>query len=148
MESDHRKSPCFLCSWQRRKALFEVAKQHKSNIIALGHHQDDMVETLLMNMAFQGAMASMPPKLTMEKFEMNIIRPFALLTEDDMKRYSEIKGFRPAIKNCPYETGSFRAEIKKIVSELAQLNPKVRSSIFAAMQNIKEEYLPTIPHTV
>ena len=148
MESDHRKSPCFLCSWQRRKALFEVAKQHKSNIIALGHHQDDMVETLLMNMAFQGAMASMPPKLTMEKFEMNIIRPFALLTEDDMKRYSEIKGFRPAIKNCPYETGSFRAEIKKMVSELAQLNPKVRSSIFAAMQNIKGEYLPTIPHTV
>jgi len=73
---------------------------------------------------------------------MNIIRPFALLTEDDMKRYSEIKGFRPAIKNCPYETGSFRAEIKKMISELAQLNPKVRSSIFAAMQNIKEQYLP------
>ena len=144
MESDRRKSPCFLCSWQRRKALFEVAKQHQSNIIALGHHQDDMVETLLMNMAFQGAMASMPPKLTMEKFDMTIIRPFALLTEDDVKRYSEIKGFRPTIKNCPYERGSFRAEIKKMVSELARLNPKVRASIFAAMQNVKEEYLPML----
>jgi tRNA(Ile)-lysidine synthase TilS/MesJ len=142
LESDHRKSPCFLCSWQRRKALFEVAKQHKSNIIALGHHQDDMIETLLMNMAFQGSIASMPPKLTMEKFDMNIIRPLALLTEADVQRYSEIKGFQPAIKNCPYETGSFRAEIKKMVSELAQLNPKVRSSIFAAMQNVKGEYLP------
>ena len=144
MESDHRKSPCFLCSWQRRKALFEVAKQHKSNIIALGHHQDDMIETLLMNMAFQGSIATMPPKLTMEKFEMSIIRPFALLTEDDIRRYSAIKGFRPTVKNCPYEKESFRAEIKKMVSDLALLNPKVRSSIFAAMQNIKTEYLPSI----
>jgi len=142
LESDHRKSPCFLCSWQRRKALFEVAKQHKSNIIALGHHQDDMIETLLMNMAFQGSIASMPPKLTMEKFDMKIIRPFALLTEADIQRYSDIKKFQPTIKNCPYEKGSFRAEIKKMVSQLAQLNPKVRSSIFAAMQNIKRDYLP------
>jgi len=142
LESDHRKSPCFLCSWQRRKALFEVAKQHKSNIIALGHHQDDMIETLLMNMAFQGSIASMPPKLTMEKFDMNIIRPFALLTEADIQRYSDIKGFHPTIKNCPYEKGSFRVEIKKMVSELNKLNPKARSSIFAAMQNIKRDYLP------
>ena len=142
MESDHRKSPCFLCSWQRRKALFEVAKQHKSNTIALGHHQDDMIETLLMNMAFQGSIATMPPKLTMEKFDMNIIRPFALLTEDDIRRYSEIKKFHPTIKNCPYEKESFRAEIKKIISNLAQMNPKTRSSIFAAMQNIKTNYLP------
>jgi tRNA(Ile)-lysidine synthase TilS/MesJ len=146
LESDHRKSPCFLCSWQRRKALFTVAKQHNSSIIALGHHQDDMIETLLMNMAFQGAIASMPPKLTMEKFEMNVIRPFALLTESDIQRYAEIKGFRPTIKNCPYEKGSFRADIKKMVSELTKLNPKVCSSIFAAMQNIKGEYLPGQTH--
>jgi tRNA(Ile)-lysidine synthase TilS/MesJ len=78
----------------------------------------------------------------MEKFDMNIIRPLALLTEADIQRYSEIKGFQPAIKNCPYETGSFRADIKKMVSELAQLDPKARSSIFAAMQNVKREYLP------
>jgi len=142
LENDHRKSPCFLCSWTRRKYLFEMAKQFNCNIIALGHHQDDMIETLLMNMAFQGSMASMPPKLTMEKFDMTIIRPLALLTEADIQRYANIKGFQPTIKNCPHEKTSFRADIKKMVSELEKLNPKVRSSIFAAMQNIKGEYLP------
>lgn len=140
--SDRRKSPCFLCSWQRRKTLFEVAKAHQSNIIALGHHQDDMIETLLMNMAFQGSLSSMPPKLSMDKFDMNIIRPMALLTESDVKRYAAIKEFIPTTKNCPYEEGSFRADIKNIVNQLETLNPKARSSIFASMQNIKPQYLP------
>ncbi|MDR0364001.1 MAG: tRNA 2-thiocytidine(32) synthetase TtcA [Bacteroidales bacterium] len=143
-ENDRRKSPCFLCSWQRRKALFEIAKFHHSNIIALGHHQDDMIETLLMNMAFQGSIASMPPKLTMDKFDMNIIRPMALLTEADVKRYAAIKEFIPVTKNCPYEQSSFRLNIKNIIGQLETLNPKVRSSIYASMQNIKKDYLPKI----
>ncbi len=59
--SDRRKTPCFLCSWYRRKALFEIAKEGNFNKIALGHHQDDLFETLLMNMTFQGSFATMPP---------------------------------------------------------------------------------------
>lgn len=143
-ESDRRKSPCFLCSWQRRKVLFDVAKAHNSTIVALGHHMDDMIETLLMNMAFQGAIASMPPKLKMEKFDMNIIRPLALLTEADIRRYAEIKGFIPIIKACPYEQGSFRANVKDIINQFEALNPKARTSLFASMQNIKKDYLPGI----
>ena len=73
--TDTRKSPCFLCSWTRRKALFEIAKEHQCNKIALGHHQDDILETLLMNMTHQGSFGTMPPKLTMSKFAMEIIRP-------------------------------------------------------------------------
>ena len=64
--TDTRKSPCFLCSWTRRKALFEIAKAHKCNKIALGHHQDDILETLLMNLTHQGAFGTMPPRLRME----------------------------------------------------------------------------------
>ena len=63
--TDTRKSPCFLCSWNRRKALFTVAKEQGFNKIALGHHMDDILETLLMNMAFQGAFSTMPPRLVM-----------------------------------------------------------------------------------
>ena len=72
--TDTRKSPCFLCSWNRRKALFTVAKQEGCNKIALGHHMDDILETLLMNITFQGAFSTMPPKLVMRKFDMTIIR--------------------------------------------------------------------------
>ena len=60
--TDTRKSPCFLCSWNRRKALFTVAKEQGCNKIALGHHMDDILETLLMNITFQGAFSTMPPK--------------------------------------------------------------------------------------
>ena len=61
--SDRRKTPCFLCSWYRRKALFDIARERGCSKIALGHHQDDLFETLLMNMAFQGSFATMPPRL-------------------------------------------------------------------------------------
>lgn len=77
--TDTRKSPCFLCSWNRRKALFTVAKEQGCNKIALGHHMDDILETLLMNITFQGAFSTMPPKLVMRKFEMTIIRPMCLV---------------------------------------------------------------------
>ena len=66
--TDTRKSPCFLCSWNRRKALFTVAKEEGCNKIALGHHMDDILETLLMNITFQGAFSTMPPRLVMKKF--------------------------------------------------------------------------------
>lgn len=141
-ETDQRKSPCFLCSWTRRKALFDIAKQHNSNIIALGHHLDDMIETLLMNMAFQGSFSTMPPLLKMEKFDMNIIRPLSLLCEDEIKRYADIKQFQPTKKLCPYEKDSFRSDIKKIVNRMVELNPKAKTSILASMTNIKTEYLP------
>ena len=83
--TDTRKSPCFLCSWNRRKALFTVAKEWGCNKIALGHHMDDILETLLMNITFQGAFSSMPPKLVMRKFDMTIIRPMCLVHESDLE---------------------------------------------------------------
>ena len=79
--TDTRKSPCFLCSWNRRKALFTVAKEQGCNKIALGHHMDDILETLLMNITYQGAFGSMPPRLVMKKFDMTIIRPMCLVHE-------------------------------------------------------------------
>lgn len=143
-ETDKRKSPCFLCSWNRRKSLFDIAKENNSNIIALGHHLDDMIETLLLNIAFQGSFSTMPPLLKMEKFDMNIIRPLSLLSEEEIKRYAEIKQFRSAVKLCPYEKESFRNDIKQIICRLVELNPKARTSILASMTNIKTDYLPQV----
>lgn len=140
--TDTRKSTCFLCSWHRRKALFDVAKKLNCNKIALGHHLDDIAETLLLNLVYQGSFGTMPPKLKMNKFDMTIIRPLALITEKEMKELEEMSGYKKQIKNCPYEKDSSRRDAKKLLNELEKWNPNVRQSIWSAMENIKEEYLP------
>lgn len=140
--TDKRKSPCFLCSWNRRKALFEVAKEQGCNKIALGHHQDDMLETLLMNMTFQGAICSMPPKLKMNKFDMTIIRPLGLNSEQEMIELAAIRQFPKQIKNCPFEKDSHRSEMKAVLRTLEEMNPNARHSLWKSMTNIQAEYLP------
>lgn len=78
--------------------MFTVAKEQGCNKIALGHHMDDILETLLMNITFQGAFSTMPPKLVMRKFEMTIIRPMCLVHEADLIEMARILGFRKQIK--------------------------------------------------
>lgn len=136
------KHPCFLCSWYRRKALFDVAKELGCNKIALGHHKDDLVETLLMNLIFQGSTATIPPLLQMEKMPLQMIRPLCLIEEKEIQRYAELSQYEKQTKLCPLEKVSSRAEIKDLLKQLETLNPNVRDSIWGAMENIKAEYLP------
>ena len=140
--TDTRKSPCFLCSWNRRKALFTMAKEQGCNKIALGHHRDDILETLLMNITFQGVFSSMPPKLMMKKFDMTIIRPMCLVHEADLKLMAEIRSFRKQVKNCPYESQSNRSDMKQVLKSLEALNPEARYSLWGSMTNVQEELLP------
>lgn len=139
---DPGKSTCFLCSWHRRKALFAVAEKLGCNKIALGHHLDDITETLLMNLIYQGAFATMPPKLEMNKFNMTIIRPLSLITEKEMKEMERIREYHKQIKNCPHEKDSSRRDAKNLITELEKWNPDVRNSLLAAMENVKSDYLP------
>lgn len=142
--TDTRKSPCFLCSWNRRKALFAVAKEQGCNKIALGHHMDDILETLLMNMTYQGAFGTMPPKLVMRKFDMTIIRPMCLVHEADLVALAAIREYKKQKKNCPYETHSSRNTMKDILRQLEAMNPEARYSIWGSMNNIQTELLPEI----
>lgn len=141
-ESDSRKSPCFLCSWNRRKKLFEIAKELGCTKLALGHHKDDAVQTLLMNMTFQGAVSTMPPKLKMDKFDMTILRPLSLIHERDLIELSQMHNYVSQKKACPYETTSYRSTIKQIVKQLEALNPHALDNIYASMQNLQLDYLP------
>lgn len=141
-EKVREKDPCFLCSWYRRKALFDVAQELGCNKIALGHHKDDLIETMLMNLIFQGSIATIPPLLQMEKMPIQMIRPLCLLEEKDLTRYAELSGYQKQIKLCPLEKASNRAVIKELLKQFETLNPNVRESIYGAMENIKEEYLP------
>lgn len=143
--TDSRKSPCFLCSWNRRKALFTVAKEQGCNKIALGHHMDDILETLLMNLTYQGAFSTMPPKLVMKKFDMTLIRPMCLVHEADLLELARLRGYRPQLKNCPYESQSGRSTMKGILKQLEAMNPEARYSLWGSMANVQEELLPRKP---
>ena len=140
--TDKRKSPCFLCSWNRRKALFTLAQELGCNKIALGHNMDDFIETMLMNMTFQGSFSAMAPVMSMDKFEMTIIRPLCLVNENDVEEYAKIKQFPPLKKNCPYENDSHRKSMKDLLAHLEGLNPEARYNMWGAMSNIQPSLLP------
>ncbi len=142
--TDTRKSPCFLCSWNRRKALFTVAKEQGCNKIALGHHMDDILETLLMNMTYQGAVSTMPPRLVMNKFDMTIIRPMCLVHEADLIELAAAHEYKRQVKNCPYESQSSRSDMKGILRQLEALNPEARYSLWSSMNNIQTDMLPEV----
>lgn len=133
--TDYRKTPCFLCSWYRRKALFEKAKQLGCNKLALGHHKDDFVETTLLNLFFQGRFDGISPLMQMRKFPMQIVRPLCLIEESEIAHYAVLQGYRQQPKLCPYEHDSHRTDIKRLIKELEALNPDVRSSILSAAIN-------------
>ena len=135
-------NPCFLCSWYRRKALFNVAQEIGCNKIAFGHHRDDVIETLLMNLIYQGTFATMPPVLQLEKMPLQIIRPLCLNDEADIRRYAEMRQYRKQPKLCPFEHVSAREKVKGLMEQIKALNPEAVDSLFGAMTNVKAEYLP------
>jgi len=131
--AESRKDPCFLCSWYRRKALFDVAAELGCNKIAFGHHKDDIVETLMMNLIFEGKFSTIYPKLQMNKMPLQLIRPLCLIEEKDLRRYAELRGYVKQKQPCPFEKNSYRADIKALVTQLEQLNPNVRDSMWGAI---------------
>ncbi len=132
--TDTRKSPCFLCSWNRRKMLFTVAKELNCNKIALGHHQDDILHTMLLNLSFQGQFSTMPARLQMRKFPMTIIRPLCMVQERDLMAWATLQNYRKQKKLCPYETASHRSDIKQTFAQIEHLNPEARHSMWNALE--------------
>ena len=130
-----QKTPCFLCSWNRRKQMFNLAQELGCNKIALGHHQDDLLHTALMNLIFQGRFDTMPALLKMRKMPLSIIRPLCMIEEKDIKTYAELQGYQKQQKLCPYETNSHRAEIKQIYDAIERMNPEARYSMWNALNS-------------
>ena len=123
--------------------LFRVAQELGCNKIAFGHHRDDVVETLLMNLIYQGAFATMPPILQMDKMPLQIIRPLCLIDETDIIRYATMCGYQKQAKLCPFEHVSSREKVKDLLTQIKALNPEATDSIYGALTNVKYEYLPT-----
>ena len=132
------KPACFLCSWQRRKQLFNLAQELGCTKIALGHHQDDIIHTALMNLTFQGHFSTMPVKLRMRKMPLTIIRPLCLCQEADILAYAQQQGYQKQIKQCPYESSTNRTSAYELFSHIQQLNPEARYCIWRALEADKK----------
>ncbi len=140
--TDKRKTHCFLCAWNRRKAMFEFAQQNGFNKIALGHHQDDILTTLLMNMTLEGAFSTMPPMLQLEHYPISIIRPLCLVRESMISELAKKMGFHKQKTPCPYEQASNRSSMQAMFNQLEEMNPEARYNLWHSMMNVKNELLP------
>ena len=119
-----------------------MAQELGCNKIAFGHHRDDVAQTLLMNLIFQGAFATMPPILQMDKMPLQLIRPLCLIDEADIMAYAALRGYEKQTKLCPFEHVSSREKVKGLLEQIKTLNPEAIDSLYGAMTNIKTEYLP------
>ena len=131
---EKQKPPCFLCSWYRRKQLFNLAQQLGCNKIALGHHQDDLLHTCLMNLLYQGRFDTMPPRLQMVKMPLQIIRPLCLIPEKLISQYAELSHYEKQVKQCPYEHDTNRTTARQLFEQAEALNPEVRFSMWNALE--------------
>ncbi len=131
--ADKEKSKCFLCSWNRRKTMFNFAVEHGFNKVALGHHQNDILTTLLMNMAFEGTSATMLPIMQMEHYPLCIIRPLCLVCEADIRCHAECAGWKKQTKMCPYEEQTMRGSMEDILQRMLRLNPEVRHNMWRSI---------------
>lgn len=132
---------CFWCSWNRRKALFEAARQYNCNKIALGHTQDDIIETTLMNLFFRGEISTCPPILEIFGGQVKLIRPLCYLTKNEIIDFALNFSFPITDYECPYAKESKREYVKNIIKELEGVSPAVKKNIFRAPGKIKEGYL-------
>ena len=141
------KSPCYLCARMRRGYLYSHAQKMGCNKIALGHHYDDVIETILMGMLYGAQVQTMMPKLHSTNFEgMELIRPLYLVREDDIKAWRDYNGLNFIQCACKFtdtcttcnneENQSKRVEIKELIKTLKQVNPHVESNIFRSVENV------------
>jgi len=138
---NRKKSPCFLCSRLRRKRLFEIAAASGCRKIALAHHRDDVVETLLLNLFYARELATMVPKQPLFGGELHIIRPLFYLRELLIKRFATESGFVVVANPCPSAATSRRAYIKNLLQELALTNKDIHENIFKALSHVQTDYL-------
>jgi len=142
------KNPCYLCARMRRGHLYKKAQELGCNKIALGHHYDDVIETILMGMLYGAQVQTMMPKLHSTNFEgMELIRPLYLIREDDIKHWRDYNDlnflqcachFTDTCSSCQEDgtSNSKRLEIKKLIAELKKVNPYVESNIFKSVENV------------
>lgn len=132
------KTYCSLCSRLRRGNIYRFAKQHGLTKIALGHHRDDLIESLLMSILYSGEVRSMPPKLLTDDHHHIVIRPLAYCQEKDIARYAEQQAFPIIPCNlCGSQENLTRARVKQLIADLSADNNKIPANMLNAIGNLR-----------
>src|SRR5215208_1677163 len=136
-------TPCSLCARLRRGVLYRIAGEVGATKIALGHHMDDFIETLLLNLFFAGALKAMPARLVSDNGEHVVIRPLVAVTESEARQYAKERAL-PIISCCCPACGDLslqRQRIKRLIAELEVEHPEVKSSMIKALANVAPRHL-------
>lgn len=123
---------CYSCSRQRRRLLFEAAKEVGATTIAFGHHRDDHVQTVLMNLLHKGEFVGNLPKITMYDYGVTIIRPMIYISEQEIIAFAKQNGFLRITCQCPVGQNSMRKQVNTLLSEIEELYPNARANIASA----------------
>ncbi|WP_240910199.1 ATP-binding protein [Desulfopila sp. IMCC35008] len=132
---------CYQCARNRRSQLFEYARQHDYNKIAFGHHRDDLVETLFLNMLYSGNISTMVPRQELFDGNLHIIRPLAYLEKSEVMVIGNKQGLKAVANLCPLEDKTRRKKVRKILEGIYKQEPEAKKSIFASLSNVREGYL-------
>ena len=137
-----QKMSCWWCSTQRRTELLNYAISNGYNKIALGHHMDDILETLIMNMLNKGELASMPPSLKYDKFPVTVIRPLCYVSVERLIAEAEQGGYAGYTCTCDYQDNSGRKEARAKLEALTDGDQTKKERLFNSMKNVQPLYLP------
>jgi len=142
LDPEAKKNPCFICSLYRRREIYQVAYQEKCNKIAYGHHKDDIVETLLINIMYGRKIETMMPVQEVFNGNMFIIRPFTYIDEDVLKQFATELKFPVFDKNCPMDGHTRRDKIKQMIKTLQQQekNANIKENIFKSIHHVHIEF--------
>jgi len=132
---------CFQCARSRRTQLFGYARQHGCNKIAFGHHQDDIIETFLLNLTSAGNISTMVPRQDLFSGRLALIRPLAYLDKGEIEQIGRDLGLEPVRSACPLSEKTRRLAIHQLAEQIYQQIPGAKEHIFAALGNVRQHYL-------
>ncbi|BHH82738.1 tRNA 2-thiocytidine biosynthesis protein TtcA [Desulforhopalus sp. 52FAK] len=132
---------CYLCSRNRRSQLFDFARDHGYNKIALGHHKDDLIETFMINAIYSGNISTMLPSQELFDGRLSLIRPMAYLEKSDVVELAQLFGLIPVENGCPLSENTRRETVRTLLGNLYKSEPGAKTSLFASLSNVRTDYL-------
>lgn len=132
---------CFSCARNRRSQLFDIARSEGFNKIAFGHHKDDLIETLFLNLFYGGNISTMVPKQKLFDGNLHVIRPMAYLEKSEVRHIAAGLGLKPVKNLCPLADDTHREKVRSILETAYEQDPRIKNTIFAALGNVRQDYL-------